>query len=102
MNELERKFHQDMIEIYHLSKKECNYTPTRFLQLVSKIGGVDAAKQLIRKPSGTEGFSTLWGLGRLDLSVEAFVLKPEYQELFSLEDRLLCKKRLNEYGYIID
>ncbi|MEW6661353.1 MAG: hypothetical protein ACOY9Y_05265 [Bacillota bacterium] len=42
-----------------------------------------AAKILISKDGGTYGFEVLWEHKRLDLSVEAHVLKPEYRELFS-------------------
>ena len=50
----------------------------------------------------TEGFATLWQHNRLDLSVEAHVLKPEYTELFSDEERQLCRDRLKEFGYPVD
>lgn len=101
MTEKEKQFHQAMINIYETAKRECGYNATRFLQLLGSKGGVAAAKQLISKPGGTEGFTTLWECGRLDLSVEAHVLKPEYRELFSPEERKLCTERLREFGYSI-
>ena len=97
---LEKRFEQEMINIYTTAKKECGYNASRFLQLVSTKGGLAAAKQLIGKPGGTEGFTTLWQHNRLDLSVEAHVLKPEYAELFSDEERKLCRDRLKEFGYM--
>ena len=99
MAEKEKQFHQAMIDIYETAKRECGYNATRFLQLVGSKGGVAAAKQLIYKPGGTDGFATLWECGRLDLSVEAHVLKPEYRELFTDEERELCIERLKEFGY---
>lgn len=99
MADKEKQFHQAMVEIYETAKIECGYNATRFLQLVGSKGGVAAAKQLICKPGGTEGFTTLWECGRLDLSVEAHVLKPEYRELFTDEERKLCIERLKEFGY---
>lgn len=87
MNDLEKKFHIDMLHIYTTSKKELNYNATRFLQLISEKGGLKAAKQLISKNGGTYGFGVLLEMGRLDLSVEAHVLKPEYKELFTYEER---------------
>ncbi len=99
MTDLEKSFEQDMREIYAVAKRECGYNATRFLQLVGEKGGLLAAKQLINKPSGTEGFTTLWEHGRLDLSVEAHVLKPKYESLFSQEERQLCRDRLIEFGY---
>ena len=99
MTELEKSFEHDMREIYATAKRECGYTATRFLQLIGEKGALVAAKQLINKPGGTEGFSTLWEHGRLDLSIEAHVLKTKYEQLFTQEERELCRDRLNEFGY---
>ena len=99
MTESEKKFNIAMKDIYITAKKECSYNATRFMQLVAEKGGVAAAKQLINKPGGTDGFATLLLCGRLDLSVEACVLKEEYKDLFTDEERELCKKRLLDYGY---
>ena len=99
MTSLEKQFEQDMIDIYTTAKKECGYNASRFLQMLSTKGGLTAAKQLISKPGGTDGFTTLWEHGRLDLSVEAHVLKPEYSVLFSEEELRMCKERLVQFGY---
>ena len=99
---LEKRFEQEMINIYTTAKKECGYNASRFLQMVSAKGGLAAAKKLISKTGGTEGFATLWQHNWLDLSLEAHVLKPEYAELFSDEERKLCQERLKEFGYPVD
>ena len=99
MTDLEKSFDRAMREIYSTAKRECGYNATRFLQLVGEKGGLVAAKQVISKPGGTDGFTKLWECGRLDLSVEAHVLKPEYEPLFSDEERQLCRERLGEFGY---
>ena len=99
MTELEKKFDRDMREIYVTAKRDCGYNATRFLQLVGEKGGLNAAKQLISKPGGTDGFATLWEHHRLDLSVEAHVLKPEYESLFTEEERQMCRERLIEFGF---
>ena len=56
---LEKRFEQEMINIYTTAKKECGYNASRFLQLVST-------------------------------------------ELFSDEERKLCRDRLKEFGYPVD
>ncbi len=98
-SDLERAFDGDMLGIYKTAKKECGYNATRFLQLITSKGGLEAAKQLIAKEGGTDGFTTLWENHRLDLSVEAHVLKPEYKSLFTEEERRICRDRLEAYGY---
>lgn len=99
MTDAERKFNVAMMDIYRTAKKECGYNATRFMQMVAEKGGVAAAKQLISKDGGTDGFATLWEHGRLDLSVEAHVLKEEYKELFKEEERKMCRDRLSEFGF---
>lgn len=99
MDLLEKKFNDDMQQIYFRAKKELKYNATRFMQLVSEKGGLLAAKQLIAKDGGTYGFEVLWENKRLDLSVEAHVLKPEYRELFSNEEIEICRNRLKEFGF---
>lgn len=100
MTILEKRFEQEMIDIYMTTKKECGYNASRFLQMLGAKGGLAAAKQLISKPGGTDGFTTLWEHGRLDLSVEAHVLKAEYAELFTDEERRMCLERLEQFGYM--
>jgi hypothetical protein len=101
MDVLENKFNKEMMNIYFTAKKELKYSATRFMQLVSDKGGVQAAKQLISKDGGTYGFEILWEHKRLDLSVEAAVLKEEYRQLFTEDERNLCIERLRDFGYTI-
>ena len=100
MTILEKRFEQEMIDIYMIAKKECGYNASRFLQMLGAKGELAAAKQLISKPGGTDGFTTLWEHGRLDLSVEAHVLNAEYAELFTDEERRMCRERLEQFGYM--
>lgn len=100
--ELKKEFHKEMISIYRNAKKECGYNATRFLQMLAAQEGLSVAKSLIHINQPTDGFSTLWELGRLDLTVEALILQPKYQELFSEEERRIGADRLKEYGYEIE
>lgn len=101
MTDVEKQFYKDMINICNESKK-CGYNPARFLQLVGALGPLKAAKQVINKSGGTEGLTTLWQLGRLDLSVESYVIKPEYASLFSVDEISKCKETLLRLGYKVD
>ena len=47
----------------------------------------------------SEGFTALWERGRLDLTVEAHVLSPDFSALFTDEEREIARNRLREYGY---
>jgi len=96
---LEDKFHRAMVGIYQRAKEECGYNATRFIQMMAEKGGLATAKTLLTANTPQEGFTRLWECGRLDLTVEALVLSPEYHELFTDEERRTAQQRLEDYGY---
>lgn len=98
---VETEFDAEMLLVYQRAKKECNYNATRFLQMLSERGGLATARTLIATEGGTEGFIKLWECGRLDLAVEAIILKDKYRSLFTEDEREMCRKRLDRYGYKI-
>ena len=98
METMAKQFEEDLKLKMLRAKKECKYNPTRFNQMLAAHGGVETAKRLIsnaRKTGNTsEGFSTLFLCGRLDLSMEDSVCKPEYAPLFTDEAISYCKEVL--------
>jgi hypothetical protein len=68
-----------MVNLYQVAKRDLGYNATRFLQMLTEVGGVEAARQLLRAPSISDGFTALWERGRLDLTVEAQVLLPDHE-----------------------
>jgi hypothetical protein len=99
MAELERRFHGAMVGIYETAKRELGYNATRFLQMLSEQGGLATARQLLWSDTPSEGFTTLWERGRLDLTVEAHVLRGEFEPLFGEDDRTRARERLESYGW---
>lgn len=97
MNETERAFHRAMVAIYETAKRDLGYNATRFLQMLSDQGGLATARQLLWSDTPSDGFTTLWRHGRLDLTVEAHVLLPEFASLFTDEDRQRARERLELY-----
>ncbi|WP_169950080.1 hypothetical protein [Microbispora sp. H11081] len=95
MNETERRFHRAMVEIYQAAKRDLGYNASRFIQMVSERGGLATARQLLWSDQISDGFETLRSHGRLDLTVEAHVLKEEFAELFTEEDRRRAQDRLD-------
>ena len=55
----------------------------------------------MRKDDVSDGFTTLWELKRLDLSVEAYVLRSEYAPLFTEAERGIARARLRQYRYVV-
>jgi len=77
------------------------YKPHIFMGMRIQNGTIDAIKKLIYSVEIPSGFTTLWENQRLDLSVENIIQEDEWKDLFTEEDRLVAKKRLKDYGYII-
>jgi len=96
---IEEKFHQEMINIYKKAKAEAHYTATRFFHMVDSEGGLATAKKLIMRDDDSAGFASLWERNRLDLTVEALVIREEFRSLFSEEEIEKCKKKLRNHGF---
>jgi hypothetical protein len=96
---LEARFHQAMLAVYETWKRDCNYRANRFLQLVTSHGGLEGAKRLLKRPGPSLGLLTLADCKRLDLSVEACVLKPDFRSLFTAAELEKARTRLAELGY---
>ena len=96
---LERQFHVAMAQIYTRAKSEAGYNATRYLQMVAELGGLATAKQLLHASGVSDGFTHLWERHRLDLTVEALVLLPEWQGLFKSGELDIALDRLTSYGY---
>lgn len=99
MDSLENRFTQELTEKCEQAKNECKYSPTRFLQMVAKNGGVKTAKALLAKDQLSDGFEALQKCGRLDLSVEAVVVDKKYAELFTDDEVNRCFMRLCDCGF---
>jgi hypothetical protein len=97
---LEAKFDRAMHGIYKSAKSEAGYNATIFLRMLTKHSGVTTAKILINATSPSEGYTKLYELGFLHLTVEAVVLENrEFHDLFEPEELVRARKRLNDYGY---
>ena len=98
-SDIERRFNDAMLDVYRRAKAEANYNATRFLTMVTEQGGYDAAWTLIHASTVSDGYTALWDRGRLDLTVEAVILQPEWRDLFSDHEREIARRRLEGYGY---
>ena len=67
-------------------QKDYGHFATYFKKMLDQYGGIQAAKRLLATQEGQQGLMTLWELGHLDSSVEAYVLRAKYQPLFTKEE----------------
>jgi hypothetical protein len=95
---LEDRWHAEMVDIY-AAAKDIDYIASGFIQMVHRDGGLTAARKPISADQPSDGFTRLWELGRLDISVEARALKPEYRDLFSQLELKRCRDRLAAYEW---
>jgi hypothetical protein len=95
---LERAFGKAMLGLYHEAKK-AGYTPGYFLRMLSELGPAETARRLIESDSPSDGFTRLYELDRLDLTVEALALVPQWWDLFTNDQRRAARQRLLEYGW---
>ena len=65
----------------------------------SNKGGVEAAKSLLDTDECSQGLTFLYEARRLDISMEALILEPQWSTLFTKEELDIAKNRLDELGY---
>jgi hypothetical protein len=88
-----------MVQIFERARDETGYVASRFIQMVAELGGLETARRLITSDDPSDGFTTLWEKHRLDLSVEAHVLQPQFRELFTQQEIRRARERLSQYGF---
>ncbi len=97
MSDLDARFVHDMLEtVYRTAGRETGYWASYFLRAVRRQGGVAAGKRMLATKGLSNGLITLREKGRLDLTMETLVLKPEYATLFTDEERAIAARRLDE------
>lgn len=96
------EFEAAMFQIYSRALNEAKYKASQFHNMLCDQGGLLTAKILINSPKVSTGYTKLWELKRLDLTVEAVIFEnSKWHSLFSEDELKKCKKRLNDYGYSV-
>jgi hypothetical protein len=93
---LEAQLNEEMLAIYYNVGRETGYWAKRYLQKVRRVGGLQAAKDWLEpKSKPKSGLQKLVEKNRLDLSVEALVIRQPWSSLFTNEELQVAQKRLN-------
>lgn len=94
-------FDEEMLDVYRRANSDAHYNATRFLHMLHEHGGLETARILLHSPNVSEGYTALWQLGRLDLTVEAVIYdNPKWHPLFTQPELDTCIRRLTEYRYL--
>jgi len=98
-HQIENQLRQEFLRAVGICINQYGYRPTRFLQMLENQGPVNTAIQLVMEPTYHEGFTKLWELNRLDLTVEAIIRHHPYNQLFPQEVIDKARQKLEELGY---
>ncbi len=98
-SELESEFGSRIRELYDRARREAGYNATHFISMVANIGPLGTAKKLLASRTISDGFSELWERGRIDLTVEALVIEPTFETLFTDTELDVARHRLTQFGY---
>ena len=88
-----------MRNVYTRALREAGYNATVYLRMLTEHGPLDTARRLLSSPTISAGFTALWEKGRLDLTVEAIVLRSEFRQFFTDEEFETARERLEQLGY---
>jgi hypothetical protein len=91
-------FDEAMLDIYRKADRELGIKFKNFLDRIVTLGALNAARHFLREPLQS-GFTTLWERGRLDLTMEALVIRPEWAGLFTQRELDEAKTRLQAHGW---
>jgi hypothetical protein len=98
-SDIERRFDAALMDSYRRTLRETGYEAKGFLAMFHGRGGLRTAQDLLHMDQVTDGYTAIWERDRLDLTIEALVLQPEWKELFNDEERAMARRRLEQYGY---
>jgi hypothetical protein len=96
---LTRRLDRAMQEVYTRAKQEAGYDAKAYLSMLATYGGLGTARRLLESRSVSDGFVALWERKRIDLAVENVVLRPEFEPLFTEDERETARRRLRDYGF---
>jgi hypothetical protein len=89
-----------MEDVYHKARDAVGYRAIRFLQMVRRRGGREAAHRLLAAPAVSPGFRALAKGGRMDLTVAALVMRPENAGMFTERELGVARSRLDQWAHI--
>lgn len=99
MGNLEKKLQDEVLKNCAIAEKECGCRMVRLVQTIEKFGIVRTAQEIIRKRRTSDCFEKLLEAGRLDLTMEAVIVKEKYADLFTDDEMNDCYNLLCENGY---
>jgi hypothetical protein len=103
LDRLTEAFREELFDGYLEAKTRYHYNANRLLQMLEDYGGVETARRLLGPTSTMQtGLTEMWKCGRLGLTVEARVLIPKYERLFTPDPRNVARDWLLQLNFPVD
>ncbi|MDD4842827.1 MAG: hypothetical protein PHU31_00630 [Anaerotignum sp.] len=99
MTALEKKFSEEWMKKAEETQGMEDYNAARLLKSIQEHGGVSVAKRALERNGSSENFEVLKKNNRLDLSMEAIMVKGEYGAFFEDDEVNQCLALLCDCGY---
>ena len=100
--ELELRFTHDLVDGVRVLAREIGYRAPIFSQMLTSLGGVETTRRLLHRRDIQYGFELLYRRQPLRRTAEAWMLRHEYVELFSDEEREIARSRLEAHDFDVD
>jgi hypothetical protein len=91
----EKLFHRSVVKAYIDAARNCGMREARYKSMVDEQGAVRAAKRILGSNQFVFRATELVKSGHAEYSMEYLVLKPEFAGLFTEQERLIARTRLN-------
>lgn len=66
---------------------------------LDEFGAIGMVRRHLKSSTVSQGFLKLWEMGRLNISLEALVLRREFASMFTDEEREIARQRLHQRGF---
>ncbi len=99
-DDAEAEFGRRMMNNLARSQAEARTNPAYLRSMMAQLGPLPTARKLLAAPAVSDVFAALWERGRMDLTVEALVVEPEFASLFTEDELQIARRRLQQFGYI--
>ncbi len=100
-DERERRFEAAFHAAWEAWWTEVNYRWKRYKWMVRTYTAVGTVKRQVVKPGVWPGFQKLADAGRLNLTMEALVIQPDFAPLFNEREQAAARQRLKDHGFSI-
>ena len=88
----EAAFAAELRAMADTAKAEVNYNPTRFKQMLAEHGGFTTAHRLLERREPSDGFNNMLMAGRVDLTLECLIQRPQWARFFSQSELAFAKQ----------